>query len=117
MNELLMEWAEERFKKIPTGCWIWQCSVHKDGYGRGQFLKKIYLSHRLFKFLYGQATFEELRNPDKVFRHTCDVPACVNPNHILVGSQAENIEDRKRKGRSSKHLENRDIKGKFKVKK
>jgi hypothetical protein len=116
MNELLMEWVENRFKRNSNGCWIWQKSIHTDGYGRGQFLTKIYLSHRLFKFLYAQATLEELQDPEKVFMHTCDVPACVNPNHIRVGSQADNIADRKAKGRTAKHLDRRDMNGRFKRK-
>lgn len=37
---------------------------------------------------------------DKVVRHSCDNPKCVNPKHLVLGTQLENMEDRKLRGRN-----------------
>ncbi len=40
--------------------------------------------------------------PDNaVIRHTCDNPRCCNPNHLIVGSQQENVDDMYERGRNS----------------
>lgn len=37
-----------------------------------------------------------------VIRHTCDNPSCINPKHLLVGTQQENIKDRDSRNRNAK---------------
>ena len=37
----------------------------------------------------------------KVVRHTCDVPSCCNPSHLILGSQQENVDDMYERGRNS----------------
>lgn len=83
------------------GCWLW--TGHKNGgYGRVNLNGKVYLAHRIACLLDGK-----LDNPlntsvgarEKVVRHTCDVRNCVNPNHLIVGTQMENMSDAKSKGR------------------
>jgi hypothetical protein len=37
-----------------------------------------------------------------VVMHSCDNPSCVNPNHLKIGTQKQNLEDRKQKGRHPK---------------
>lgn len=41
---------------------------------------------------------------DQAVLHRCDVTLCVNPNHLFVGSQADNMKDRQVKGRAAKKL-------------
>jgi hypothetical protein len=96
-----------------TQCWNWKLSKVRDGYGRVSYKGKLYLAHRLSLYLYGGITWDELQEPSRVVMHTCDNPMCINPNHLRVGSQLDNIMDRKLKRRSAKHLENRDKSGKF----
>jgi len=97
-----------------TNCWNWQRYKLKDGYGRLTYKNKQYLAHRLFKYLFGDITWIDLHNPKKVIRHTCDNPACINPQHLIMGTQQDNIRDRTMRGRTAKHLERRDALGRFK---
>jgi hypothetical protein len=86
-----------------TGCWWWTGMVDKDGYGRFQLwrdCKEIDLrSHRF--------AYESLIAPiprGLLMRHRCDsgMLGCVNPWHLEPGTQAENIQDQVRRGRSSR---------------
>lgn len=38
----------------------------------------------------------------KILRHTCDTPACVRPDHLIPGTQAENSQDMKSRGRQAR---------------
>lgn len=42
----------------------------------------------------------------KVVRHTCDNPTCVNPEHLLIGTQQDNMDDKMRRGR---HVSSRGV--------
>ena len=72
----------------------------KDGYGRGEInvggRRYSVKAHRL---AFSQAWGIQPR-PDQVVRHTCDNPPCINPLHLMLGSQAENLQDMHSKGRS-----------------
>ena len=41
--------------------------------------------------------------PGEVARHTCDNPICVNPDHLLPGTQRDNVDDMMRRGRHCSH--------------
>lgn len=80
---------------MPKGqCIEWGGTKDGHGYGTVQHNGKKWKAHRLAYFLAHGA----LRD-DQVVRHDCDNPSCVNPAHLLSGTQAENVQDMVRRGR------------------
>ena len=70
------------------GCWLWTGRTNDDGYGRVTILKKVFPAHRM------AWTFYRGVIPDEVHvLHRCDVRTCVNPDHLWLGSQTDNIRD------------------------
>ena len=78
-------------------CWVWTGEKNNKGYGRvsvGRMNRRRFLAHRLSLELNGST----LAKTDCVI-HSCDNPACVNPAHLSVGSQADNLADMRSKKR------------------
>jgi len=88
----------DRVDRTQPECWVWTGETNRFGYGRFEFryngTRTRILAHRLSLILIGQ----RLTDTD-VVRHTCDNPPCVNPEHLLVGTQADNIRDAIERGR------------------
>lgn len=88
------------FKLIPepnSGCWLWLTSVTDDGYGQFAWDGRTIPAHR--------ASFMLFHGPiarGSQIRHLCDNPSCVNPDHLLIGTAFDNVQDRIRRGRSAK---------------
>jgi hypothetical protein len=93
----------ERFMEkvqITDSCWLWLAVKNQDGYGRFRHGKKLYSAHRVSYELHIGPIPEGL-----CVLHSCDTPACVNPSHLFLGTQNDNIQDMERKGRA-KHPKN-----------
>jgi hypothetical protein len=77
-----------------NGCWIWTAIINKNGYGIICIKRKRILAHR---FSY---EFHVKKIPEgMIICHRCDNPGCVNPNHLFIGTHADNIKDKLQKGR------------------
>lgn len=77
-----------------SGCWHWSAATDQAGYGIIGWRGRMDRAHRVSWELHsGQAP-----GPAKVL-HRCDVRGCVNPSHLFLGTQLDNIADMVRKGR------------------
>lgn len=78
-----------------TGCMEWLAARDPSGYGRFSVAtSRARLAHRVAYVL------AEGEDPGVgVLRHTCDNPPCCNPNHLLLGTHADNMADKVAKGR------------------
>jgi hypothetical protein len=77
-----------------TGCWLWLRSRDKDGYGSLRADGRTRRAHREAYMAYMGPI------PDGAHvLHKCDTPACVNPDHLFLGTQRDNLRDCVVKGR------------------
>lgn len=78
-------------------CWLWTGYKNERGYGviySGAPQRRVLKAHRVVYEL------EKGKIPNGlILCHHCDTPACVNPNHMFVGTHRENVLDMLRKGR------------------
>ena len=78
-----------------SGCWLWLGSVNEWGYGTIRIDGKTLLAHRV--------SWMENRGPipeENIVCHSCDIPSCLNPDHLWLGTDKENSDDMYRKGRN-----------------
>lgn len=90
------KWIPEPY----SGCWLWTGSVKSSTipgtlvYGEIHYMKKLMLAHRASWLLHKG----EIPNGLDVLHH-CDTPLCVNPDHLWLGTQKDNVDDMIKKGR------------------
>jgi hypothetical protein len=93
------KWKKDRLSNsvervTETGCWLWMGYCDKNGYGRVTLGRKNAQAHR--------HSYSEFVGPipkDMYVCHRCDVPSCINPDHLFLGTQKQNMLDRDKKGR------------------
>ena len=94
----LEERLQGRWKEVPgtqdTPCWEWTGPKNWDGYGVLKYQGRGQGVHRL---MYGLHKGEIPEGVNVL--HNCDNPPCMNPGHLRLGTQADNVEDMVTKGR------------------
>lgn len=91
-------------KSIPepnSGCWLWLGGMESRGdYGTFTMRALGYIGKKAHRVSYEM--FVEDIPEGMVVMHTCDIPSCINPDHLRLGTQAENMRDMALKGRQAK---------------
>jgi hypothetical protein len=79
---------------MTSSCLLWTGARHERGYGRVRFDGRIQSAHRV-----SWALAHKEAVPDHLHvLHRCDMPACVNPDHLYLGTQRQNMADRVSRG-------------------
>jgi hypothetical protein len=80
------------------GCWLWTAGGDKQGYGHFSVAHGKHTRAHIFSWMLVHGDM-----PNKLcVLHTCDTPACVNPDHLFLGTRKDNADDKTAKGRTPK---------------
>lgn len=99
-------WVEKFFSKVTgrpgKGCWLWTGYL-KDGYGKASSFSGLayaylgeYMAHRISWALHKGPVPKGLQ-----VLHHCDIRNCVNPDHLYLGTNKDNVGDRVSRGRTA----------------
>jgi hypothetical protein len=107
-------YIEDRVMIVPwSGCWLWERSLTTTRYGVGT-VPIPFRAERTPTMLMHRLAYEAFVGPipehdsfhGMCVCHKCDVPECVNPDHLFLGVHRENMHDRDAKGRGNRGARN-----------
>lgn len=82
---------------VGAQCWNWTAHKNEDGYGTGSVNGKLCGAHRM-----AYEAFVCQVPPGMMVLHRCDNRRCINPLHLFLGTNQDNMDDMVRKGRAAK---------------
>lgn len=100
-REVTRFWSKVDRSGGEGACWPWTGARKRSGYGNF-FLRYGRRGTKTIFLIAHRAAYIVTHGPisaDQVVRHTCDNPPCCNPAHLLLGTQADNIQDAIGRGR------------------
>ncbi|NDC95747.1 HNH endonuclease [bacterium] len=94
------------FSKVlkTESCWIWTGFRFPFGYGNFYIGKNKNISTHRYSYELHKGEIPE----GMVVMHTCDNPPCVNPEHLVLGTQGDNLRDMMAKGRKDYSIQSGD---------
>lgn len=122
LSNLLHRFENKYIPEPNTGCWIWLAATGGNGYGMIYVAKakRNCYAHRVSFTLFKG----EIPN-GLIVRHCCDNKLCVNPDHLIVGTHKDNVQDCINRGRRAENkigrfhlakLNENDVKNIYKLK-
>jgi hypothetical protein len=94
-TETAADYIRKRVVVDASGCWLWRGRKEHRRYGFACWQRRRVKAHRFAWMIFVGDI------PDGIFvLHRCDVPSCCNPDHLFLGTQADNVADCYAKGRN-----------------
>ncbi len=91
----IFEAFSKHIKPNNSGCWLWS-GAKRHGYGAFTYRYKSYSAHRM-SYMYFKGPIENGLH----IMHSCDNRACINPEHLSVGTRLDNMKDMTNKKRQA----------------
>lgn len=89
-------WSKVNRTDNPDECWNWTAATNEKGYGLIAVDRRMIRAHRISYELNSGSDPGDLN-----VLHSCDNPGCVNPAHLFLGTQLDNMIDKTKKGRGN----------------
>ena len=96
MDKAILSRLYQYIKKDENGCWLWTGGTRGPGYGRIKISGRSMQAHRV-SYEHHVGKIPE----GMLVCHACDIPGCINPSHLFLGTQKDNLADMIKKGRSN----------------
>lgn len=95
-RDLMERFMDYVFPEPNSGCWLWSGGWTSSGYGIFGWPGHTNRAHKaIWEILFGPVS------RGLVVRHKCDVRCCVNPQHLILGTSADNSADMVSRGRAA----------------